>query len=168
VDEPSSSSSCSSSFCRRCLRGAFILLVIVPSFVQSALWHHSPAFAFHLSVPKRCLVWNVISLVCCWYVTNSGRLHLLSPSLFLVKSERSSGVGGKILQKKSEGWEVASPCSQTLPPPSYLVTAPAVATTTDHDFRSASTWPGTFVDHVPVSPLSIWSLIIRLRNPRNW
>jgi hypothetical protein len=146
VDEPSSSSSCSSSFCRRCLRGAFILLVIVPSFVQSALWHHSPAFAFHLSVPKRCLVWNVISLVCCWYVTNSGRLHLLSPSLFLVKSERSSGVGGKILQKKSEGWEVASPCSQTLPPPSYLVTAPAVATTTDHDFRSASTWPGTFVD----------------------
>jgi len=77
---------------------------------------------------------------------SSGRLHLLSPSLFLVKSERSSGVGGKILQKKSEGWEVASPCSQTLPPPSYLVTAPAVATTTDHDFRSASTWPGTFVD----------------------
>ena len=110
--------SCSSSFSRQCLRGAFILRVIVPSFVQLALWRHFPALAFHLSVPKRCLVWKVISLVCCWCV--SGRLHLLSPSLFLVKSERSSGVGGKISQKKSGGWEVASPCSHANPATSFL------------------------------------------------
>ena len=67
-------------------------------------------------------------------------------SLPLAKSERSSGVDGKISQKQSEGWEVASPCLQALLPPSRLVTAPGVATTTDPDFPSASTWPGAFVD----------------------
>jgi hypothetical protein len=64
---------------------------------------------------------------------------LSSKVLFGVESNKFGMLLVYMLVKSYEGWEAASPCSQTPPPPSRFVTAPAVATTTGHDFRSAST-----------------------------